>query len=46
MVTDVDELGMLTADMDSPISYAEGGMTQSQFGRHHGRHGHMECGRR
>ena len=26
MVTDVDELGMLTADMDSPISYAEGGM--------------------
>ena len=26
MVTNVDELGMLTADMDSPISYAEGGM--------------------
>ena len=24
MVTNVDELGMLTADMDSPISYAEG----------------------
>ena len=50
MVTNVVELGMLTADMESPISHPENSIGHSGnlhgLGRHHGRHGHVECGRR